>query len=79
MRREFWDIDTDEGQYEHFRHWRDWFPPLGRVHPTTFVRQAANLWVVKAQLRQQLLGQVGRSSRPLRLDHNASTGLRSGA
>jgi hypothetical protein len=28
------------------------------VHRTTFVRQAANLWAVKAQLRQQLLGQV---------------------
>ena len=25
---------------------------------TTFVRQAANLWAVKAQLRQQLLGQI---------------------
>jgi hypothetical protein len=28
------------------------------VHRTTFTRQAANLWAVKAQLRQQLLGQV---------------------
>ena len=53
-------IDTDKGLYEHFRrHWGDWFPALGRVHRTTFVRQAANLWAVKAQLRQQLLGQVG--------------------
>jgi hypothetical protein len=52
-------IDTDKGLYEHFRrHWRDWFPALGRVHRTTFVRQAANLWAVKAQLRQQLLSQV---------------------
>jgi hypothetical protein len=32
---------------------------LGRVHRTTFTRQAANLGAVKAQLRQQLLGQVG--------------------
>jgi hypothetical protein len=49
----------DPGLYEHFRrHWRDWFPALGRIHRTTFVRQAANLWAVKAQLRQQLLGQV---------------------
>ena len=28
------------------------------MHRTTFTRQAANLWAVKAQLRQQLLGQV---------------------
>ena len=56
---EFLGIDTDKGLYEHFRqHDRDWFPALGRIHRTTFVRQAANLWAVKAQLRQQLLGQV---------------------
>jgi hypothetical protein len=57
---EFLGIDTDKGLYDHFRrHWGDWFPGLSRVHPTTFTRQAANLWAVKAQLRQQLLGQVG--------------------
>jgi hypothetical protein len=56
---EFWGIDTDKGLYDHFRrHWGDWFPALRRVHRTTFTRQAANLWAVKAQLRQQLLGQV---------------------
>jgi hypothetical protein len=56
---EFWGIDTDKGLYEHFRrHWGDWFPALSRVHRTTFTRQAANLWAVKAQLRQQLLGQI---------------------
>jgi hypothetical protein len=57
---EFLGIDTDKGLDEHFRrHWRDWFPALGRIHRTTLVRQAAKLWAVKAQLRQQLLGQVG--------------------
>jgi hypothetical protein len=57
---EFLGIDTDKGLYEYFRHyWGDWFPGLGRIHRTTFTRQAANLWAVKAQLRQQLLGQVG--------------------
>jgi hypothetical protein len=56
---EFWGIDTDKGLYEHFRrHWRDWFPALSRIHRTTFVRQAANLWATKHQLRQQLLGQI---------------------
>jgi hypothetical protein len=56
---EFWGIDTDKGLYDHFRcHWSDWFPALSRIHRTTFTRQAANLWAVKAQIRQQLLGQV---------------------
>jgi hypothetical protein len=56
---EFWGIDTDKGLYEHFRrHYGGWFPALLRVHRTTFTRQAANLWAVKAQLRQQLLGRV---------------------
>lgn len=56
---EFLGIDTDKGLYEHFRrHSGDWFPALGRLHRPTFVRQAANLWAVKAQLRQQLLTQV---------------------
>jgi hypothetical protein len=56
---EFWGIDTDKGLYEYFRRcWGDWFPALSRVHRTTLVRQAANLWAVNAQLRQQLLGQL---------------------
>ena len=56
---EFWGIDTDKGLDDHFRrHDRDWFPALGRVHRTTFTRQAANLWAVKAQFRQQLLTQI---------------------
>jgi hypothetical protein len=56
---EFLGIDTDKGIYEHFRrHYRDWFPALSRVHRTTFTRQAANLWAVKAQLRQRVLDQV---------------------
>jgi hypothetical protein len=59
VRRGVWGIDTDKGLDEYFRRsWGGWFPALGRVHRTTFVRQAANLWAVKAQLRQQLLGQV---------------------
>lgn len=56
---EFLGIDTDNGLDEHVRrHYGDWFPALGRLHRPTFVRQAANLWAVKAQLRQQLLTQV---------------------
>ena len=49
---EFLGIDTDKGIYEHFRrHYCDWFPALGRVHRTTFTRQAANLWAVKRTFR----------------------------
>jgi hypothetical protein len=56
---EFLGIDTDKGLYEHFcRYWGDWFPALGRIHRTTFVRQAANLWAVKQRLHQHLVTQV---------------------
>jgi Transposase DDE domain len=56
---EFWGIDTDKGLYEHFRRcWGDWFPALGRIHRTTFTRQAANLWAVKQHLHQHLVTQI---------------------
>ena len=56
---EFQGIDTDSGIYRYFRrHYRDWFPSLGQVHRTTFVRQAANLWAVKQQLWSILIGQI---------------------
>ena len=41
---------------------------MGRVHRTTFVRQAANLWAVKAQLRQQLLSHIRLDPQVLILD-----------
>ena len=44
--------------YGYFRqHYRHFFPGLERVHRTTFVRQAANLWKVE-QVWQQLLGYI---------------------
>jgi hypothetical protein len=56
---EFLGIDTDSGLSQYFRrHWADWFPGLRRVHRTSLVRQAANLWAVKHRLRQHLLTQV---------------------
>jgi hypothetical protein len=55
----FLGIDTDKGLFMHFRrHYGSWFPALRRVHRTTFVRQAANLWAVKAELWQHLLGDI---------------------
>lgn len=37
------------------RHWGHFFPALRRIHRTTFVRQAANLWALKEHLWQLLL------------------------
>src|SRR5215207_6544752 len=52
-------IDTDEGLYDHFRHYYgEWFPTLREVHRTTFARQAANLWAVKKMLWKHLLGRI---------------------
>jgi hypothetical protein len=52
-------MDATTLLYEHFgRHWGDWFSGPGPYSPHTFTRQAANLWAVKAHLRQHLLGQV---------------------
>jgi hypothetical protein len=48
---EFLGYDQDAAIYHYFRrHHAGWFPALQRVHRTTFVRQAANLWVVKEQV-----------------------------
>lgn len=48
---EFLGYDTDKGIYTYFRqHLSDWFPGIGTIHRTTFVRQAANLWAIKAEL-----------------------------
>lgn len=51
----FLEIHTDKGLYLFFRrHYGAWFPALRRVHRTTFTRQAANLWAVKAHLWEHL-------------------------
>jgi len=56
---EFLGYDEDKALYNYFRwHWQDYFPGMGRVHRTTFIRQAANLWKVKEALWQHLLGEV---------------------
>jgi hypothetical protein len=56
---EFLGLDQDAAIYRYFR--RDhpgWFPALGRVHRTTFARQAANLWAVAERLWRVLLDRV---------------------
>jgi hypothetical protein len=56
---EFLGLDQDAAIYRYFRHHHPgWFPALGRIHRTTFVRQAANLWVVKEQVWGRLLDRV---------------------
>src|SRR4051794_4504304 len=57
---EFLGLDTDQGFYAHFRrHFAHLFPGLRQVHRTTFLRQAANLWVAKHALWRRLLAMAG--------------------
>lgn len=56
---EFLGIDTDQGLFTFFRReYGTWFPALGQVNRTTFVRQAANLWKIKQDLWQHLTRQI---------------------
>lgn len=56
---EFLGMDQDAAIYRYFRrHHPAWFPALTRIHRTTFVRQAANLWVVKERVWGLLLAWV---------------------
>lgn len=53
---EYLGLDCDTEVFAYFRrHFAHFFPALGRIHRTTFVRQAANLWKVKEALWQRLL------------------------
>ena len=57
---EFLGLDEDtELFFAYFRrHYAHFFPNLGRVHRTTFARQAANLWKAKERLWQGLLAET---------------------
>lgn len=56
---EFLGLDRDTALFAYFRREHpDWFPALLRVHRTTVVRQAANLWSVKEQAWKRLLDQI---------------------
>jgi hypothetical protein len=53
---EFLGFDQEKAIFSYFRrHYPHFFPGLRRVHRTTFTRQAANLWQVKARLWQHVL------------------------
>jgi hypothetical protein len=52
---EYQGLDQDVAIYHFFRRVHpDWFPAVGRIHRTTFARQAANLWAVKERVGQYL-------------------------
>lgn len=52
---EFLSLGNDTALFGHFRcHHSDAFPALNKIHRTTFVRQAANLWKVKQFLHTRL-------------------------
>lgn len=56
---EFLGLDQDTAIYRYFRREHpDFFPMLGRVHRTTFARQAANLWALTERLWGLLLEQL---------------------
>jgi hypothetical protein len=49
-------LTQDEALVRYFQqHWQHFFPGMCRIHRTTFVRHAANLWAVKERLWQMLL------------------------
>jgi hypothetical protein len=56
---EFLGLSGDARLFWHFRQYhRADFPALARVHRTTFVRQAANLWRVKQALHKELASRL---------------------
>lgn len=57
---EYLGLSCDTQLFSYFRrHYGHFFPALLKVHRTTFVRQAANLWRIKERLWQHLLPQTG--------------------
>ena len=55
---EFLGIDKEKHIWRYFRHhWYAWFPGLGSR--STFVRQAANLWVVKQLIHRKIATLLG--------------------
>lgn len=58
---EYLGMDCDRAIFDYFRrHYSHFFPALGQIHRTTFVRQSANLWKVKEQVWQHMVAQLER-------------------
>ena len=55
---EYLGYDKDKSNWKYFhQHWLEWFPQLPTR--TTYVRQCANLWVVKQRLHSMLCEEMG--------------------
>lgn len=56
---EYLRLNQDKAIFDYFRrHYSHFFPGIGNIHRTTFVRQAANLYRIKEMVWQRLLEQV---------------------
>ena len=63
---EYFKQATDQDIFDYFRaHYRSWFPQL--TDRTRFVRQAANLWQVKAAIHQRLTIVSGQAADPVQV------------
>lgn len=63
---EYLGFDKDEAIFDYFvAHYAEWFPNLKQR--TTFVRQAANLWQVKAMIQQRLTHISGQATDPVQI------------
>lgn len=63
---EYFKCATDQDLYDYFQaHYRAWFPNL--TDRTQFVRQAANLWQVKAAIQQCLTVVSGQAADPVQV------------
>lgn len=61
---EYWKLNADADIYDYFRaHYQHFFPKLR--DRTLFVRQAANLWQLKARLQQRLVALSGQAAEPV--------------
>src|SRR2546421_2971914 len=56
---EYLGLDQERRMFDYFRrHYSHFFPKLRSLHRTTFTRQAANLWQLKARLWQHILHEL---------------------
>ena len=63
---EYFKLASDEDIFDYFQaHFQDWFPQLR--DRTLFVRQAANLWQIKALLQQRLTQVSGQVEDPVQV------------
>lgn len=63
---EYFKLHTDQDIFDYFRaHYRAWFPAL--TERSLFVRQAANLWQVKAAIQRRLTQISGQATDPIQV------------